>query len=225
MKWQRRDSTTYFIKEHSIIEPNWPNDWAALLSVLCIWLYVIIMSRTSFRVNPHFVIFLDVKELLARSRRHIWSLSDSSEIRTYNRLDCKQTLNDLAKLSKWLSCAVSTYLYSTFDCMLFSCYYHARSSFTFRRIKKCGYTLKFVRETAKIFSEMHRTDKDSQHSSIIWTVYLNGWVFVYGLSDSGFESSCCHLNFRYGAHFNKGVPWHSGKLQSVNSLWNSYMIW
>ena len=109
----------------------------------------------------HFVIFLDVKELLARSRRHIWRLSDSNEIRTYNCLYCKETLNDFAKLSKWLSCAVSTYLYSTFDCMLFSCCYHARSFFTFRRIKKCGYTVKFVRETTKTYSQMHRTDKDS----------------------------------------------------------------
>ena len=40
---------------------------------------------------------------------------------------------------------------------------------------------------------MHRTDKYSQHSSIIWLVWLNGWVFVYELSGCGFESRCCHL--------------------------------
>ena len=34
-------------------------------------LYVIIMSRTSFRVNPHSIVCLNVKELLPRSRRHI----------------------------------------------------------------------------------------------------------------------------------------------------------
>ena len=41
---------------------------------------------------------------------------------------------------------------------------------------------------------MHCTDKCLQHSSIIWTVCLNGWVFVYKLSGCGFESCCCHLN-------------------------------
>ena len=37
-----------------------------------------------------------------------------------------------------------------------------------------------------------------------------GWVFVYDLSVSGFESSCIHLNIRYRACFEQGVPWHSG---------------
>ena len=37
-------------------------------------------------------------------------------------------------------------------------------------------------------------------------LYLNGWVFVYELSGCGFESRCCHLNFRYHACFEQGVP-------------------
>ena len=41
---------------------------------------------------------------------------------------------------------------------------------------------------------------------------LAKWVFVYELSGCGFESPCCHLNFRYGAGFEQGVPWHSRKL-------------
>ena len=60
----------------------------------------------------------------------------------------------------------------------------------------------------RTYSQMHRTDKYSQHSSIIWPVWLNGWVFVYELSGSGFESSCCHLNFRFRACFEQGVHWH-----------------
>ena len=78
------------------------------LSVRCIWLYIIIMSRMSFRVDPHPIVCLNVKELLARSRRHIWSLSNSNEIRTHNHVVRKQTLNHLAKLAKWLSYVVST---------------------------------------------------------------------------------------------------------------------
>ena len=71
-------------------------------------LYVIIMSRTSFRVNPHSIVCLNVKELLARSRCHIWSLSDSNEIRTHNHLVRKRTLNHLASLAKWLSVRLRT---------------------------------------------------------------------------------------------------------------------
>ena len=41
-------------------------------------------------------------------------------------------------------------------------------------------------------------------------VWPNGWMFVYELSDSGFECSCSHLTFRFGACFKQGVPWRSG---------------
>ena len=86
----------------------------------------IIMSRTSFRVNPHRIVYLNVKKLLARSRCHIWSLTDSNEFRTHNHLVRKRTLKYFAKLAKWLSFVVSTYLYGAFDCMLLSC--HVRVS-------------------------------------------------------------------------------------------------
>ena len=39
------------------------------------------MSRTSFRVNLHSIVCLNVKELLARGRRHIGSLKESIEIK------------------------------------------------------------------------------------------------------------------------------------------------
>ena len=41
---------------------------------------------------------MNVKELLSRSSRHIWSLSDSNEIRTNIDLVRKQTFNHLANL-------------------------------------------------------------------------------------------------------------------------------
>ena len=41
----------------------------------------------------------------------------------------------------------------------------------------------------KLTNHMHRTDKYSQHSSIIRPVWPNGRVFVYELSGCGFESS------------------------------------
>ena len=49
---------------------------------------------------------LNVKELLARSRGEIWSLSDCNWARTHNHLVHKRTLNHLAKpagLAKWFS--------------------------------------------------------------------------------------------------------------------------
>ena len=67
-----------------------------------------------------------------------------------------------------------------------------------------------VRDMIRTYSQIHRTYKYSQHSSIIWPVWFNGWVFVYELSGCGFESCCCHLNFRYGACFEQGVPRYSG---------------
>ena len=45
---------------------------------------------------------------------------------------------------------------------------------------------------------------------ILKSVWPNGWVFVYKLSGSGFESSCIHLNFTLRACFEQGIPWHSG---------------
>ena len=56
-------------------------------------------------------------------------------------------------------------------------------------------------------------------TQLIGPVWLNSWVFVYELSGCGFESSCSHLNFRFRACFEQGVPWHSGNY-SVDSLWN-----
>ena len=80
------------------------------------------MSRTSFRVNLHSIVSLNLKELFAWSRPHIWGLSASNKIQTHNHLVLKGTLNHLTKRSKWLSCVVSTYLYGAFVCMLFSCH-------------------------------------------------------------------------------------------------------
>ena len=72
---------------------------------------------------------------------------------------------------------------------------------------------------------MHGTCKYSKHSSIIWQVWLNVWVFIYGIGGCGFASGWCHLNFRYGASFEPGISWYSGKQYSVDSFWMSYVKW
>ena len=71
---------------------------------------------------------------------------------------------------------------------------------------ECGFILKLVRDMIKTYNQMHRKDKYSQLSSILWPVCLNGWVFVYKLSVCGVESRCSQLILRYGACFEQGVP-------------------
>ena len=91
------------------------------LYVRCIWLYVIIMSSTSFRVNPHTIVRLNVKKLLARSRCDIWSLSVSNGIQTHNHLVFKQTLNHLAKRDFYLF-----YYNPFFKDRVILCFHHNR---------------------------------------------------------------------------------------------------
>ena len=137
------------------------------------------MSRMSFRVNSHSIVSLNVKELLAQRRRH----------------------SHLASLAKWFSVRLRT-KWLWIRIMLLSLKLQiwrllsARSSLTFKQIIECGFTLKLVQNIIITHCQMHRTDEYSQHSSIVWLVWLNGWVFVYKLSGCGFKSRCCHLNFR-----------------------------
>ena len=60
-------------------------------------------------------------------------------------------------------------------------------------------TIHFETRTDMIitYSQIYRIDKYCQHSSIIWSVWLNGWVFVYKLSGYGFESRCFHYMFKH----------------------------
>ena len=71
----------------------------------------------AFQSESTLYICLNVKELLAWNRHKIWSLSDWKETRIHNHLVRKWTLNNLAKLAKWLSCVA-------FDCMFLSCHVH-----------------------------------------------------------------------------------------------------
>ena len=52
-------------------------------------------------------------------------VENNNRIRTYIHLVCKRTLNHLAKLIKWLSCVLSTYLHGAF----FVSYYHVTCEF------------------------------------------------------------------------------------------------
>ena len=76
---------------------------------------------------------------------------------------------------------------------------------------ECGFSLKCGDDTIRRCSQMHRTDKYSKVSSIILSIWPNGWVFVYELSGCGLESPCSHLNLRYRTYFEQRVRWDSAK--------------
>ena len=86
------------------------------------------------------------------------------------------------------------------------CLVRATTSFTFTQTIECGFTLEVERDIIITYTQMHRTDKYSQHSSIISQVWLNGSVFISVLCGSGFESCCSHLNFRNAVLFEQGLP-------------------
>ena len=75
---------------------------------------------------------------------------------------------------------------------------------------ECRFNLNRVSDRIITYSQIHHTDQYSQHSSVIRLVWLNVLVFVYKRSSCGFESRCCHLNFKYHTCFEQRVRWHSG---------------
>ena len=130
------------------------------------WVYVIIMPRTSARVNSHSIVCLNVKQLFSRSSHHIWSLSDSSEIRTHNHLVRKETIRPVwlnGSRTKWLWVRISLLSLKLQIWRLL----RERSALAFRQTIECGFTLKLVRDMIITYSQIHHTDKYSQHSSII----------------------------------------------------------
>ena len=79
---------------------------------------------------------------------------------------------------------------------------------------KCRFTLIRVHDMIRTYNQMHRTDKYSQLSSIIWSLWPTRWLFVYELSGCVFNSCCTLLNFRSRLCFDQEFPWHSGKYRA-----------
>ena len=69
-------------------------------------------------------IYVNFKRILLEQRKSTTNNNIYSNwTRTHNHLVLKRTLNHLAKLAKWSSCVLSTYLYGAFDCMFLSCHH------------------------------------------------------------------------------------------------------
>ena len=101
------------------------------------------------------------REYLNKKLRYVFLtkkiLSACNWTRTQNHVVLKRTLNHLAKLAKWVSCVLSTYLCDAFDCMFFS--YHSRKRFRMNPhsivawTRECRFTLKCVINMARIYSQ------------------------------------------------------------------------
>ena len=103
---------------------------------------------------------------------------------THNRLVCIGTFTHIAKLAKWFSCVVSTYLCSAFDCLFLSyhrhvleciytlcCLYIKDSALVWSKkvfeiqvtSADCRFTLKSVSDRVRTPNQWNHTDKYSQH--------------------------------------------------------------
>ena len=127
VKWLQQDLNSQALSMLTNTEPFGETDQMIelsyeYLSLGCIGLYVLLMSRTRFRVNPHSIFVRISKYPFAQNRRNIWSLSDFNGTQTNISLVRKWTLNSLLKVTKLLSWLVSTYLYGPYDCMFLSRY-------------------------------------------------------------------------------------------------------
>ena len=115
--------TALFLKEHSTIWPNWPNDRAVCWVLICT-VHLTVCSchvKWAFQSESTLYSWLNVKETFAQSRREIWRWSDCNWSQTQNCLVLKRTLNHLVKQAKWSTCVLTTYMYTAFDSMFFSC--------------------------------------------------------------------------------------------------------
>ena len=120
-RWLQLDSNSEPLSWLANTQPfgQTKNDWVVFWVLICtVHLTVCSYVKYAFQSESTFYSYLNVKELLARSRPEISSLSDYNWTRTQNHLVGKPLGS-------------------------------------------------------------HRTDKYSEHSSIIWPVWPNGWVFVY----------------------------------------------
>ena len=125
-----------------------------------------------------------VNELLDWKWCDIWSLSDCNGIRTYNHLVGKRKLNHLVTLATLVKCLIvhlpTKWLWVRISLQSteyqISRLLRARCSLTLRQLE-CRYTLKHLCDMIRAYSQMHRTDRYSQHSSII-KASLVKWLSV-----------------------------------------------
>ena len=104
---------------------------------------------------------LNVKKLLSWSRCEIWKLSECNWTQTQNHLVLIWTLNHVRTKWFWVRGSASR-----------------KEFLEIQTTIACGFIMKCVRDMTRTYSQMRCADKYSEHSSIIWQAWPNGWVFV-----------------------------------------------
>ena len=84
---------------------------------------------------------------------------------------------------------------------------------------ECGFTPETHIWHAKNIHQMHRTDKYSQYSLIVWPVWRNGWVFVCELSGCGLHYRCSHLKKTLSPLFMDGIQLPLGYYHSEEAVY------
>ena len=103
--------------------------WLSLVcELICMMHFTVCSYHVTyvFQSESKLYICLKVKKLPAWNRFGIWILSDCNGTPTHKPIFLRTTMNQLAKLTEWLSYVVRTYLYCAFNCMFLSC--HVRVS-------------------------------------------------------------------------------------------------
>ena len=123
-------------------------------SVWCIWLYVLVMSRMHFRVNPHSIVAWMSKNSLLETGMKSEVLSDCNGTRTHNHLLCKRKLSHLVKwlwiwvpLQSLKTCNILMYIFlikkkgkkKNYQ-YIYNFLEHVQQYKTFWRINKCNST-------------------------------------------------------------------------------------
>ena len=180
--------------------------------------------------------------------RDCQSICDYNGTRTHKHLVRKRTLNHLAKLAKCSSCVVNTYLYGAFDLCSHHITYLLQSESTLyiclnikeilvrnrrdiwnlsdcsgtrtRNHSVCKQTLNHLVKLAKGLSYV----VSSYLYGAFDYMFLSNHILISEWIDTQFRVNCSHLNFRYRACFEQGVPWYSGKykvwIHSEISTWH-----
>ena len=112
------------------------NDWAVLWALICMVHLTVYSYHATYTFQSESTLYscLNVKELLARKRHNIWSLSDCNGTLTHNQLVHKPS-----SLTKWLSVHLQTkclwvrVLLQSLKLQI-SYLLQARSSLTFRQL-------------------------------------------------------------------------------------------
>ena len=94
---------------------------------------------------------------------------------------------------------------------------------------ECRFLLKCVRDMIRKEDTSICTVQISTHNTVQSFRQLSKWLSVHLRTKwLWFRSCCSHLNFRFGACFEQGVPWHSGNyivwIQSKTRTWHDKNI-